>query len=151
LNSDHEIDRLLVPAEVVEELEQAGYIRSASNMLVKGGAGEIVLTVFNCTASSITLCQSPGVIGALARSLIHWFRKAPPEPPRFELTARGPNGSMQMSLDHEPDEETLVAFLRDNIWGTDAPPGIEPRGNVVDRPRRVRRSGRPSRSLLKVR
>jgi len=115
-----------VPVDAVDELQRAGYIRTASDMLVKGaGAGEIVLTVFNCTASTITLLQSPGVIRALARALISWFRNAPTDPPRFELTARGPNGFVEMSLDREPNEEALVAFLKENIWGTDSPSEIE--------------------------
>lgn len=62
MKSDIESRRFQVPSEIVKELEAGGYVRSATDLLVKGGVdvGALVLTVYNtgapcsrCLASSV--------------------------------------------------------------------------------------------------
>jgi hypothetical protein len=123
MESDLESRRFQVPAEIVDELRAAGYIRSATDLLVKGGTdvGELALVVYNTGAATITLFQAPGVIRALAQSLVKWYRHKEPTYP-FELTARGPHGHVDVKSDEAPDVEALTEFLRTNVWGEAAPP-----------------------------
>jgi hypothetical protein len=123
MGSDIESRRFQVPSEIVEELEAGGYIRSATDLLVKGGVdvGTLVLTVYNTGASTVTFFQTPGVVRALALSLVNWYRREPRTYP-FELTARGPNGHVDFKSQVAPDVDVLAKFLRTNVWGADAPP-----------------------------
>jgi hypothetical protein len=123
MESDIESRRFQVPPEIVEELRAGGYIRSATDLLVKGGVdvGALVLTVYNTGASTVTLFQMPGVVHALAQSLVNWYRREPRAHP-FELTARGPNGYVDFKSEVAPDVDVLAEFLHTNVWGTDAPP-----------------------------
>jgi hypothetical protein len=123
MESDIESRRFQVPFEIIEELEAGGYIRSATDLLVKGGVdiGALVLTVYNTGASTITLLQMPGVVRALAQSLVNWYRHEPRTHP-FELTARGPNGYVDFKSQVAPDVDVLAEFLQTNVWGGDAPP-----------------------------
>jgi hypothetical protein len=122
MEPDIESRRFQVPAEIVGELQAAGYVRSATDLLVRGGpdVGELVLTVYNTGASTITLFQAPGVIRALAQALVNWYHHEK-RSYKFELTARGPNGHVDLTSDN-PDFQTLADFLRTNIWGNAAPP-----------------------------
>ena len=114
--------RFQVPTEIVEELRGSGYVRTASDGLTKGvDVGDLVLVVYNTDASTITLFTAPGVIRALAQSLVNWYRRGRLADP-FELTARGPHGHIDFKSDVAPDPDVLAEFLRINIWGEDAPP-----------------------------
>ena len=103
MKSDIESRRFQVPSEIVKELEAGGYVRSATDLLVKGGVdvGALVLTVYNTGASTVTLFQMPGVVRALTQSLVNWYRREPRIYP-FELTARGPNGHVDFKSDPIP-------------------------------------------------
>ena len=124
MESDIESRRFQVPSEIVAELEAGGYIRSATD-LVKGGVdvGALVLTVYNTGASTVTLFQIPGVVRALAQSLVKWYGRGPRTYP-FELTASGPNGHIDFESKVAPDVDVLAEFLRTNVWGPDAPPDV---------------------------
>lgn len=114
--------RFQVPAEIVEELRGAGYVRSATDGLTKGvDIGELVLVVYNTGASTVTLFTAPGVVRALAQSLVNWYRGGRRTHP-FELTAHGPHGHVDFKSDVAPDPDDLAEFLRTNIWGEAAPP-----------------------------
>ena len=120
-SSDIGAKRFLIPEEVTADLAAQGYVASAPDVLAKGIGTEIALTVCNAACDTVTLLQAPGVIRALAESLIRWFRRAKPQHP-FELIANGPNGHIEFKSDTAPDPETLARFLAENIWG-DPPDG----------------------------
>ena len=125
MNSDIESRRFQVPSEIVKELEAGGYVRSATDLLVKGGVdvGALVLTVYNTGASTVTLFQMPGVVRALTQSLVNWYRREPRTYP-FELTARGPNGHVDFKSEVAPDVDVLAEFLRTTVWAVEAPPDV---------------------------
>lgn len=119
--SDFETRRFLVPEAVAEELSTAGYVRTSSGLTKGASAGEIALVVFNTGATTITLIQAPGVIRALARSLSKWFHSDAEAP--YQMSARGPLGSVDFESTEPPDAEAVRNFLEKNVWGTaDNPP-----------------------------
>lgn len=109
--------RFQVPSEVADELDARGLVRSSTRTTVKSvDIGELVLVVYNTTASTVTLFQAPDVIRALATSLVNWFRRNRSERQKFELTARGPHGLIEFSSDEPPDIGALTQFLYETIW-----------------------------------
>jgi hypothetical protein len=118
MTKGYEEMRFQVPSEVADDLRAKGFVRYASNTITKGvDVGELVLVVYNSTASTITLFQAPDVIRALATSLANWFRSRGSAQQKFELTARGPHGFVEFRTDEPPDAAALALFLRENIWG----------------------------------
>ena len=109
--------RFQLPAEVADELDAKGLVRSTTRAIVKGvDVGELVLVVYNTTAATVTLFQAPDIIRALAASLESWFRRNRSDQRKFELTARGPHGFVEFSSDEVPDVDVLTQFLRETIW-----------------------------------
>ena len=74
MNSDIESRRFQVPSEIVKELEAGGYVRSATDLLVKGGVDvrALVLTVYNTGASTVTLfrCLASSGVGPVTCQLV---------------------------------------------------------------------------------
>ena len=77
--ASHDDDRLQVPQAVATELLADGFARSESRAaLTWPDVVELVLVVPGAEGSTLTLSQAPGVVGALARSLVSWFRREAP-------------------------------------------------------------------------
>lgn len=130
-----------VPEEVITDLRAGGYIRSVTPSSARGvDVGDLVLVVYNTAASTVTLFQTPGVVRALAQSLVNWFHRKTPLPAKFELTAHGPNGYVDFRSDQAPDVGGLIQFLQENVWGDTAPSEIragEDQGNDLRQPLEV--------------
>jgi hypothetical protein len=111
---------LLVPIEVADELEAEGPVATRDDVLRKGASSAaLALVVYNTASSTITLLQAPEAIRRLAESLVHRFRRASADERPFQLTARGPNGTIDFESDIPPDPEEIAHFLRRNVWGED--------------------------------
>ncbi len=67
------------------------------------------------------LVQAPGVVRALAKALVAWFNGSALDE-RLELVAHLPSGSGSFRSDSAPSVNGVASFLRDAIWGGDAPP-----------------------------
>lgn len=118
--SDAAAWRFLIPGEVADDLEAAGYVTSAGDLAKGADVGMIVLTVFNTSAATVTLAQVPDTYRALAASLSRWFHRDRDRAP-YEMVARGPLGHVNFESEVPPDPEVVADFLRKNIWGEDAP------------------------------
>jgi hypothetical protein len=127
-SADRDQDGFEVPSPVAAELRAGGYVRAeSSSEAAARKATFLVLTVRHRGVSSVVfLVQVPGVIRALAQALVIWFSGSALDD-RLELVARQAGGDGgRFRSESDPGVDGVADFLRDGIWGGDAPPDESP-------------------------
>jgi hypothetical protein len=119
---DREQDGFELPESVAATLRAKGYVRTSSPDVPAGAATFLALTVRHHGESSVVfLVQAPGVVRALAKALVAWYNGSAVDE-SLELVAHRPSGSGSFRSDSAPSVNGVASFLRDAIWGGDAPP-----------------------------
>jgi hypothetical protein len=115
-------DGFELPESVAECLRASGYVRASSSEIPAAGATVLALTVRHHGRSSVVfLVHAPGVVRALAKALVAWFNECATHQ-RLELVARRASGAGSYRADSAPSVDGVASFLRDGIWGDNAPP-----------------------------
>jgi hypothetical protein len=120
---DHDRAGFEVPEPVAAELRSRGYVKASTSEAPAPTATFLALTVRHHGRSSVVfLVQVPGVIRALAQALVTWFNGST-EDGRLDLVGQRPGGQGgSFRSDSAPSVEGVARFLREDIWGNDAPP-----------------------------
>ena len=130
--ADRAQDAFEIPDRVAAELRARGYVRAGSSSEDPAAKTTfLALTVRHHGVSSVVfLVQLPGVVRALAQALVTWFNGSAPDE-MLELVAQRANGSGTFRSDSAPSVDGVASFLREGIWGDDAPPDEAP-GDLAD-------------------
>ncbi len=126
-------DGFKVPGPVAAELRARGYLRAEfSSEVAARKATFLALTVRHRGVSSVVfLVQVPGVMRALAQALVIWFSGSALDD-RLELVARrAGGGGGRFRSDSDPSVDGVADFLRQGIWGGDAPPDDSRAGDAA--------------------
>jgi hypothetical protein len=125
--ADRAQDGFEVPDPVAAELRARGYLRAGSSSEDPAGTMTfLALTVRHRGGSSVVfLVQLPGVARALAQALVTWFNGSALDEV-LELVAQRAGESGAFRSDSAPSVDGVASFLREGIWGDDAPPDDVP-------------------------